>query len=120
MDTLLVTAKNPAGTVSATVLTGTVSATVLMSGRVLRVDLLPEVTKLTEAELAEEITVISTLARQQARAAQHAFAAALMRRLGHDPTATRGFLERDIGLPSPQTVLDEKQQLFAARYRDDS
>lgn len=110
VDTLTVTATNPARTVS---------ATALLDGRVLEIGLLPQVTKLTEAELANEITTVARLAGQQGRAAQHAFIAMFMRQLGHDESATRSFLERDIGLPSPETVLQEKLAAFPTRNADD-
>jgi DNA-binding protein YbaB len=108
--TVLFTATNPAGTVS---------VTVLMGGQVLRVNLSPQVTKMTEPELAEEITTIAALARQQAQAGQHAIIAHLMHQLGRDPASTRSFLERDIGLPSPESVRAERATLFAARYAQD-
>jgi hypothetical protein len=107
IETLLVTATNPAGTVT---------TTVLLNGQVVMVELSPQVTAMTESELAEEITIISTLARKQAQAAQHAVAAAHLRQLGNDSTSTRAFLEHDLGLPSPATVLQEKSELFTARY----
>lgn len=110
VDTLLVTVTNPAATVS---------TTVLLNGRVVKVDLAQAVTGWSEAHLAEEIMVIATLARKQALAAQHSFTAAFMRQLGHDPAATRGLLERDLGLPSPSDVLAEKARIFATRYQDD-
>jgi hypothetical protein len=109
IDTLLVTVTNPGGTVS---------TTVLMNGQVVKVALLPEVTSWTESRLADEIVVIATLARKQAQAAQHSFAAAFMRQLGHDPAATHDLLERELGLPSPQRVLAEKARVFATRYQD--
>jgi hypothetical protein len=110
VETLLVTVRNPAATVS---------TTVLMNGRVVTVDLSPAVAAWSEAHLAEEIVVIATLARKQALAAQHSFTAAFMRQLGHDPAATRGLLERELGLPSPSDVLAEKARIFATRYQDD-
>jgi hypothetical protein len=110
IDTLLVTATNPAGTVS---------ATALMSGQVVRVALSAQVTRMTEFQLAEEISVISNLARQQAQATQHAFVATFMHQQGHDPAGTRGFLESVVGLPSPQTVLADRAALFATRYSDE-
>lgn len=110
VDTLLVTVSNPAATVS---------ATALLNGRVVTVDLAQAVTGWSEAQLAEEIVVIATLARKQALAAQHSFTAAFMRQLGHDPAATRGLLERELGLPSPSDVLAEKARIFATRYQDD-
>ncbi|MBJ7341429.1 MAG: hypothetical protein JHC64_27275 [Mycolicibacterium sp.] len=97
----------------------TVSATALLNGRIMTVDLARAVTSWSEAHLAEEIVVIATLARKQALAAQHSFTAAFMQQLGHDPAATRGLLERELGLPSPSDVLAEKAHIFATRYQDD-
>jgi hypothetical protein len=110
VTSVLFTATNPAGSVSATVLIG---------GQVLRVNLSPEVTKMTESELAQEITLISALARQQAQAGQHAVIAHFMDQLGRDPASTRSFLQRELGLPSPDAVRAERAKLFAARYGDD-
>lgn len=110
VDTLLVTVSNPQATVS---------TTALLSGRVVAVELTHAVTGWSEVQLADEIVVLATLARKQALAAQHSFTAALMRQLGHDPAATRGLLERDLGLPSPNDVLAEKARIFATRYQDD-
>jgi ESX secretion-associated protein EspD/H len=110
VDTLLVTVSNPQATVS---------TTALLNGRVVAVELTHAVTGWSEDQLADEIVVLATLARKQALAAQHSFTAALMRQLGHDPAATRGLLERDLGLPSPNDVLAEKARIFATRYQDD-
>ena len=74
---------------------------------------------MTESQLAEEIIVISKIAGRQALAAQHALAANVMRKLGHDSAATRGYLERELGLPSPHTVLAEKIGVFKARYAEE-
>ena len=108
--TLLFTATNPPGTVS---------ATAVMDGRTVRIDLSQQVTDMTETQLAQEITIIAGLAQRQAQAAQHAMAANVMQRLGHDGASTESYLERELGLPSPQTVLSERAQLFAARYVDE-
>jgi ESX secretion-associated protein EspD/H len=110
VTTLLFTATNPPGTVS---------VTAVMDGRIVRVDLSPGVTRMTESQLAEEITVISKIAGRQALAAQHALAAGVMRKLGHDSAATRAYLERELGLPSLQTVLTEKLGVFKARYAEE-
>ena len=107
--TLLFTATNPSGSVS---------VTVLLDGHFVRADLSPTVTTMTESQLAEEVSIIAKLARQQARAAQHALVLEFMRMLGHDRVATRGFLERELDLPSPETVLAEKVRVFAVRYGD--
>ena len=104
VETLLVTATSPSGSVS---------ATALMDGRVFEVKLSSQVTKMTESELANEILAVCRLTSRQAEAAQHYIVATLMRELGHDPASTRAFLERTIGLPSPEAVLDEKARMFA-------
>ncbi len=70
VSTVLFTATNP---------DGTVSVTALMGGQILRVDLSPQMTTMTESELAEEITVIASLARRQAQAGQHVLIALIMR-----------------------------------------
>jgi hypothetical protein len=107
VQTLLFTATNPPATVS---------VTALLDGRILRVDLDPRVETLTESQLAEEISIIARMARQQARAAQHVVTLEFMRRLGHDRVVTQSYLEHELGLPSPQTVLTERAELFASRY----
>jgi hypothetical protein len=109
VTTVLFTAANP---------DGTVSVTALMGGQILRVDLSPQVTRMTESELAEEVTVIAGLARRQAQAGQHVLIALIMRQQGHDPASTQSFLERDLGLPSPSTVNAQRASIFAARYAD--
>ncbi|WP_263997441.1 hypothetical protein [Mycobacterium yunnanensis] len=110
VDTLLVTVSNPQATVS---------TTALLSGRIVTVELAHSVAEWSEAQLADEIVVLATLARKQALAAQHSFTAAFMQQLGHDPAATRGLLERELGLPAPADVLAEKARVFATRYQDD-
>ncbi|MCV7207393.1 hypothetical protein H7J75_01875 [Mycolicibacterium canariasense] len=89
-----------------------------MDGRVLRIELDPKVTAMTEAEMAEEIITVSRLATRQALAGQHLVIAALMRRLGQDPAETRSFLERELRLPAPDVVLAERTRLFAGRYAE--
>ena len=108
--TLLFTASNPSGTVS---------VTSLISGQPVNVELEPAVTRMTERELADEIAVVAALSRQQALAAQHVLASKVLDHLGHDPVATRGFLERDLGLPSPEAVREERARVFASRLDDE-
>lgn len=107
VDTLIVTATNPAGTVS---------ARALLDGRVLDIELSPLVAHSSEAALASEITTVARLANRKGRAAQHAFTALLMQQLGHDAVMTRTYLEHELGLPSPDTVLQEQTAAFS---RDD-
>lgn len=43
-----------------------------------------------------------------------------MGRLGRDTAATRSFLERDLGLPTPRSVNETRAKVFAGRYDDQS
>ncbi|NOR03770.1 YbaB/EbfC family DNA-binding protein [Mycolicibacterium fortuitum] len=109
VETLIVTARNPGGSVT---------ATATIDGRVFQLDLAPLVTRMTEPELAAEIVKVCGLATKQAEAAQYYLVANLMDELGQDPAGTRAFLEHTIGLPTPETVLNEKAQMFADHYAD--
>lgn len=110
VTTVLFTASNPSGTVS---------VSTMINGQAVRVDLSSDVVRMTESQLSEEITVISKIAGRQALAAQHALAGEMMRKLGHDNASTRGFLETELGLPSPERVLAEKHEVFRSRYSDE-
>lgn len=110
VSTLLCTASNPPGTVS---------ATALLSGRIVDVEISPEAARITGRELAEEIRSVAALANQRARAAQHAVIATLMDRLGKDPAQTRSYLERELELPSPESVNAARAQSLAAHYAGD-
>jgi hypothetical protein len=107
IETVLVTATNPSGSVT---------ATGFMDGRVFQVLLSSQVTRMTEAELADEVVTTCALASRQAEAAQHYLLATLMRELGQDPASTRSFLEHTIGLPTPETVISEKARMLADYY----
>ena len=90
--------------------------TVLIDGSTRRVELTPRVeADMTESQLAEEILLISRLARQNAQAGQHLLIAGVLQRLGHDPVSTRGHLEHELRLPSAETALADKARLFATR-----
>lgn len=71
---------------------------------------------MTEAQLAEEIVVLAGLAAHKAQAAQHAVTVHLMRTMGHDSVMTSGYIEHDLGLPSPETAEARRADVFAARY----
>jgi len=107
-QTMTVTVTNPPGTVS---------VTVLIDGSPTRIELAPRAAvDMTESQLAEEILLISGLARQNAQAGQHLLVSGILQRLGHDRVSTRGYLEHELGLPSAEKALAEKAQLFATRY----
>ncbi|MBJ7341916.1 YbaB/EbfC family DNA-binding protein [Mycolicibacterium sp.] len=97
---------------------GTVSVTALADGRPVHVDLAPAVSNMSESQLSEEISVLAQLASQNARAAQHLLASTMLQRLGHDRASSRAYVEHELGLPSPETVLADKAHVFATRYAD--
>lgn len=110
VQTLLFTATNPSGTVA---------VTSLISGQPVRVELDQAVSRTTERELADEITMIAKLARLQALASQHVLASTVLTRLGHDPVESRSFLEHELRLPSPEAVRDERARMFATHHTGD-
>jgi hypothetical protein len=98
---------------------GTVSVTALGNGMPIRVDLAPKAVEMTESQLTEEICVIAGLASRHAKAGQHLLVSSLMKRMGHDSVSVRSFVEYELGLPSVETVLAEKSEVFANRYTDE-
>ena len=98
---------------------GTVSVTALGNGMPIRVDLAPKVVEMTESQLTDEICVIAGLASRHAKAGQHLLVSSLMQRMGHDKVSVRSFVEYELGLPSVETVLAEKSEVFASRYTDE-
>ena len=109
LQTMFFTVSNPPGTVA---------VTASADGRPVRVDLAPHANQMTESQLGEEISLIARLASQNARAGQHLLATSMMEQLGHDRASTRAYVEHELGLPSPETVLADKASVFAARYAD--
>ena len=89
---------------------------ILLDGRPVQVTLAPQVSNMTESELAEEISLIARLASQNARAGQHLLASGMLQQMGEDPLTARSFVEHELGLPSAETVLADKAQIFATRY----
>ena len=108
---------------------GTVSVSALMDGRIQRVKLSPTATKLTESELAEEITVLAGLARQQGLAGTHTYlfdnesqveGLQELNELGIDGNQVfRDFVEIGMRLPTPEQAEAEQAEVFAARYNAD-
>jgi hypothetical protein len=95
---------------------GTVTVTNHLDGRVQRIELSPRVAHMSETELAEEIVVIAGLAAQDAKSAQYEFMLDGMREQGHDDPATRDFLQRDLGLPTPEEARARRAEVFTTRY----
>lgn len=98
---------------------GTVTVSAHFDGRVQRIELSPEVASTSEDQLATEIVVIAGLATQRARAAQFSYMLEGMQDNGHDTVDTRDFLNRSVGLPSPEEADAARAQIFATRYAGD-
>jgi hypothetical protein len=89
--------------------------TTYLNGRVQRVDLSPNVTKMTEAQLADEILVVAGVAAMTARSALHTFVAGLLRLQGMDSHSARDFVVGRLCLPTPEQAAVAEAE-FAARY----
>ena len=99
---------------------GTVSVTAYLTGPVQRVDLDPNVVKMTERELAEEIRVLAELAQLKARSVMHSFLLEGLTRMGHDRSEWSSILSTAIQLPSPEQAAENLAEVFTARYGDDT
>ena len=97
---------------------GTVTVTTYLNGRIRHVELSPSVTKLTEAQLAQEIIAVTAIAAIKARAALHTFVAGLLRLQGMDSTAAGDFVERRLSFPTPEQAAAAEAE-FITRYGDD-
>lgn len=95
---------------------GTVTVSAYFDGRVQRIELSAEATESTEDRLAAEIVVIAGLATQQAKAAQFSYMLEGMQDHGHDTVDTRDFLNRSVGLPSPEDADAAQAKIFSNRY----
>lgn len=99
---------------------GTVTVTALMDGRILHVELAPQVSTMSESDLADEILVIADLARQKGLAGQHSFLFDTMNGLGaSDNSAIRDLLENGLALSSPEQAAEAQAEVFATRYNAD-
>lgn len=107
----------------------TVSVSALIDGRTQRVTLSPKVTSMTESELAEEILVLTDLARQKGLAGQHTYllenasqAEGLQEvsELGIDGNELlRAFMEEGMQLSTPEQAEAAQAEVFATRYATD-
>lgn len=107
VESLIFTVTNPPGTVS---------VTALPNGAPYRVELSKAAAGMTEHELAEEISVIARLAQQNALAGQHLLMSAMLSDLGVDRAYATSYLHRELGLPTPESALMDKAEVFATRY----
>lgn len=107
----------------------TVSVTALMDGRTERVKLSPTATKMTESDLAEEIIVLSELARQKGLAGQRTYVMdsasqneglQQLSEAGFDSNQLlRDFVETGMQLPTEEQAEAAQAEVFATRYATD-
>jgi hypothetical protein len=97
---------------------GTVTVTTYLNGCVQHVGLSQTVTKMTEAELVQEIMAVTAVAATKARAALHTFVAGLLRLQGMDSASASDFAERRLSFPTPEQAA-AAEAAFIARYADD-
>jgi hypothetical protein len=107
VESLIFTVTNPPGTVS---------VTALPNGAPYRVDLATRAARMTENELAEEISIIARLAKQNALAGQHLLMSAMLANVGVDRAYATSYLHRELGLPTVEAALADKTEVFATRY----
>lgn len=112
-------ARSPDSVVTVTNPPGTVSVSAFLDGRISRIELSEKAGGLTESVLADEVVVVAGLAARDAQSAQYASMLEGMREQGHDDAATRDFLTRDLGLPSPEQARAERARVFSTRYAGD-
>lgn len=96
---------------------GSVSVSTLLDGSMYYVHLCEGASSMSEARLADEISVIAELARQKALSAQYTFIEDKM--ADEDPKG--GAMLRELmgiafKLPSPQEAAATQAEVFAARY----
>jgi hypothetical protein len=108
--TVLFTATNP---------TESVSVTCLVNGQPVSVELQPAAARMTERQLEEEISLVADLSRRQALAAQHVLIGRFLDQMGHDPSDSRSFLERELLLPSPEAVREERARVYSSSRFDE-
>nr|WP_090277051.1 secretion protein EspD [Mycolicibacterium komanii]CRL70936.1 ESX-1 secretion-associated protein EspH [Mycolicibacterium komanii] len=109
-------AGSPDSVVAVTNPPGTVTVSAFLDGRIGRIELSEKAGGLIESVLADEVVVVAGLAAQNAKSTQYTSMLAGMREQGHDDAATRDFLTRDLGLPSPEQARAERAHVFSTRY----
>jgi hypothetical protein len=102
---------------------GTVAVTASIDGSVQQILLSPEVTRMTESELAGEILCIADLARQQGLAGQRSLigdsltvVAEMLKEEQQEDGDPREFINESLDLPTREQADAEQADVFASRY----
>lgn len=91
------------------------SVTASISGGIFAVDLSPEVSRMTESQLAHTIKSTADLASLKGQSVQYEMVQELMSRAGVDDATVTQYLSHDIGLPTPQRAA-EAEALAVSQY----
>lgn len=94
---------------------GSVTVSALMNGAIDRVELAPEVSTMTEVELAREILNVAAVAAAKGRAGQYELVSGLLQLQGQDEMSCRELLVHSLGLPTPEEAIAAEAAL-TSRY----
>ncbi|MUL81994.1 MULTISPECIES: hypothetical protein [unclassified Mycolicibacterium] len=96
---------------------GTVTVTALLNGCVHRVDLSPQLSAMTEAEVAAEVLAVANVAATKARSGQYELVSGLLRIQGQDPDSIRELVEQQMNLPTPDDAVAAEASLATRHLR---
>ncbi|OBG85127.1 hypothetical protein A5699_25310 [Mycobacterium sp. E802] len=92
---------------------GTVTVTAYLNGSVARVDLDPTVTKLTEAQLADEVRFVAGVAAKRATAVMHIGVVKMLVEQGMDLRGARDFVGTNMPYATPEQAGEAELALIA-------
>lgn len=92
---------------------GTVIVTAYLNGSVARVDLDPKVTKLTEAQLADEVRFVAGVAAKRATAVMHIGVVNMLVEQGMDLREARDFVGTNMPYATPEQAGEAELALIA-------
>lgn len=98
---------------------GTVSVAAYLDGRVQRIELAPEVSNLSESQLAAEIVLIARLASEKARSAQRVLLEGVLEAIGAEQSEQADMIRSASGLPTVAEAEAERTEIFSTRYESD-
>ncbi len=96
---------------------GTVAVTAYLNGSVAHVDLDPQVTKMTEAQLADEVCFVAGVAAKRATAVVHSDVVNMMVEQGMDFREAKDFVGTNMPFATPEQA-GEAELALIARHSD--
>lgn len=89
----------------------------LIDGSIRRVELSPQVSNMTETELAREILDVAHVAAAKGRAGQYELVSGLLQFQGQDEMSSRELLVTGLGLPTPEQAIAAEAALTSRHMR---